>query len=148
AVSVREGPFAAPQPRFHVAQIAETLRNRRLRLANLGYLGHMWELYSMWAWIAMIFAIGASVGQNASSNGRTEMLSALAIGIGCLGCVWAGRVADRLAGDRVAGRARVTIIAMTVSGACCLAAAFTFEHFYALVAVAVIWGVAVIADSA
>ena len=45
-------------------------------------------------------------------------------------------------------RARVTIIAMAVSGACCLIAALVFGIFPLLVITALVWGVAVVADSA
>jgi MFS family permease len=37
---------------------------------------------------------------------------------------------------------------MSVSGLCCIAAALVFHHFALLLAVALVWGVAVIADSA
>ena len=37
---------------------------------------------------------------------------------------------------------------MAVSGACCLAAGLVFDSFPALVAVSLLWGIAVVADSA
>ncbi|HEY7403903.1 MAG TPA: MFS transporter [Candidatus Angelobacter sp.] len=144
---VREGPFAMPQSRFDPAQILEIVRNRPLRLANLGYLGHMWELYSMWGWIAVIFA--ASTGW---SRTQYEWVAALAIGIGAVGCIWAGAASDRLqdqvASMRVAQRARVTIIAMAISSVCCVLAALVLHRPALLVPLAMIWGIAVIADSA
>ena len=150
AFAVHEGPFATPSPPFNAGQIGEALRNRRLRLANFGYLGHMWELYSMWGWIAVLLA----AAQQGGSAMRGELIAFLAIAIGIVGCVWAGHASDRLSangagGDQtIAGRARVTIYAMAVSGACCLAAAVFFQHFIVLVAIAMVWGIAVIADSA
>jgi MFS family permease len=48
----------------------------------------------------------------------------------------------------VAQRSRVTIISMAVSGACCVLAALFFNHFYLLLTIAIIWGVAIVADSA
>jgi len=159
AFAVHEGPFATPSPPFDAGQIGEALRNRRLRLANFGYLGHMWELYSMWGWIAVLLA-AARQGGSVMVN---ELIAFLAIAIGIVGCVWAGHASDRLSAfsspvalDRegsdysstVAGRARVTIYAMAVSGACCLAAAIFFQHFIVLVLIAMVWGIAVIADSA
>lgn len=147
ALGVREGPYAMPKSHFDPAQILEIVRNRPLRLANLGYLGHMWELYSMWGWIAVIFSVSAGW-----SRSMFEAMAALAIAIGAVGCIWAGRASDRLqdqaANMRVAQRARVTIIAMTVSSACCVAAAFTLHQPMILIPLSLIWGIAIIADSA
>ena len=144
AAAVRDGPYAAAQPPFDLSQAGEVFRNRRLRLANLGYLGHMWELYSMWGWIAALLA--ASRGGDMS---QIELSAFFVIAIGAVGCVWAGRASDAMtSASRVAQRSRVTIVAMAVSGACCLAAAVVFDHFWVLLGVALVWGVAVIADSA
>jgi len=147
ALAVRQGPYAMPQSRLQFSQVLEIVRNRRVRLANLGYLGHMWELYSMWGWIAVIFA--ASAGW---SRTKYESAAAAAIAIGAVGCIWAGIVSDRLQDQaesmRVGQRAKVTIFAMAVSALCCLVAAWVFRQPALLVALAMIWGVAVIADSA
>jgi MFS family permease len=147
AFGVREGPYAMPQSGFDPAQIFEIIRNRPLRLANLGYLGHMWELYSMWGWIAVIVA--ASAGW---PRGKYETVAALAIAIGAVGCIWAGAASDRLqdqaASMRVAQRARVTIIAMAISSACCVLAALVLHRPLFLVPLSLVWGIAVIADSA
>ncbi len=145
---VDDGPFAAEQPPLDLHQVKAILHNRPLRLANFGYFGHMWELYSMWGWIALM--LGASAGEQ--SRG-VAVAAFAAIASGAVGCVWAGRAADAAAGvqsphDRIARRARVTIVAMAVSGACCLLAAAVFEWFWALVLVSVVWGIAVVADSA
>ena len=147
AVAVREGPYAMPQSRLDLSQIGEIVRNRPLRLANLGYLGHMWELYSMWGWIAVIVA--ASSGW---SKSKSEVETTLVIAIGAVGCIWAGMASDRLQNSidaaRIAQRARVTVIAMAVSAACCVVAALVFHSPVLLLIVALIWGISVIADSA
>jgi len=150
AFGVHEGPYATSNPPFRFTQIGETFRNRRLRLANLGYLGHMWELYSMWGWIAVLLAAAGT----SYPRSLVELGAFCAIAIGAVGCVWAGRASDGRAGEPYEGhahlcrRARVTIAAMAVSGACCLLAAAVFQHFLLLVAVALVWGIAVVADSA
>jgi MFS family permease len=48
----------------------------------------------------------------------------------------------------VRARSRVTIIAMAVSGTCCVLAAACFHHFWLLTGIALVWGVSVVADSA
>jgi MFS family permease len=155
-VFVSEGPYLTVNPPFHLGQVGEMLRNRELRLANFGYFGHMWELYSMWGWLAVLLA-AANVH---ATRSVLEAVSFLAISLGFLGCLWAGLAADRLPivrsidqpeevkAFRVRARSRVTIIAMAVSGTCCLVAALVFHHFILLVGIVLVWGVAVIADSA
>ena len=151
---VHEGPFAAPSPPFDPAQIGQALHNRRLRLANIGYLGHMWELYSMWGWIAVLLA---AAGPDHSKT-QIETAAFFAFAVGSIGCIWGGRMSDRLgrtdvesgaaAETQIAGRARVTIISLAISGSCCLLAAAVFDHFYLLLTVAMVWGMAIVADSA
>ena len=147
ALGVKEGPYAALQPPLDLHQIGAVFRNRGARLANFGYFGHMWELYSMWGWIALL--LGASAG---GQNQAVALVAFLSIAIGAVGCVWAGWAADAGAAAsleaRVARRARVTIIAMAVSGVCCLLAAVFFQHFWLLVIICLVWGAAVVADSA
>ena len=150
AVAVTEGPFAAPTPPFDVHQVGQVFHDARLALANMGYLGHMWEVYSMWAWIALILHRSAQSGGGAG-RACLETASFLAIAIGAVGCLWAGRISDRSGmglGERVRQRSQVTIAAMAVSSACCLLVAIFFHHFAVVLAVAMVWGVAVVADSA
>lgn len=145
AAAVRDGPYAAAQPPFDLTQAGEVFRNRRLRLANLGYLGHMWELYSMWGWIGALLA----ASRRTTDAPAVELSAFCVIAVGGLGCVWAGYASDAMTNaSRVTQRSRVTIAAMAVSGTCCLAAAVVFDHFWWLLSVALVWGVAVIADSA
>lgn len=142
---VRLGPRHAPAPPFRPAAALGLFRNRGTRLATLGYLGHMWELYAMWSWIGLYFA--ASFAAWRGTGGPVASEAALAtfavIAVGALGSVAAGLAADRV------GRVRVTVAAMAVSGACCLLAGPVFGLHPALVMLlGLVWGVAVVADSA
>ena len=62
--------------------------------------------------------------------------------MGGIGCVLAGVLADRL------GRTTVTIASLIVSGSCCLLVGLFFESPLLLTAVCLVWGFAVVADSA
>ena len=138
---VREGPYALPNQPFDIGQIAKAFRNRGVRLANFGYFGHMWELYAMWTWAPVM--IRASLKASGDPPFFAEAASFVVIGAGAVGCVVAGRVADRI------GRPVVASAAMIVSGACCVVIGFFYGHSpIALLVIAAIWGATVVADSA
>jgi MFS family permease len=141
AFFVREGPYALPRQPFDLSQVTAVFSNRGVRLANFGYFGHMWELYAMWTWIPAM--LRASFAASGDSPRLADAGSFIVIGSGAIGCVVAGRLADRL------GRANVASAAMAVSGACCVVIGFLFGGpAIALLIVAAIWGATVVADSA
>ncbi|MFL5971430.1 MAG: MFS transporter [Gaiellaceae bacterium] len=136
-LGVPEGPYSFPSARFDPRQAGLVLRNRGVRLASLGYFGHMWELYAMWAWFLVFFAAVATDGKAAA------YATFAVIGAGAVGC-WVGGVL----GDRW-GRPETTALMMAVSAACALGIGLVAEVSAALVlALGLVWGFAVIADSA
>jgi MFS family permease len=141
ALFVREGPYALPNQPFDFSQMTQVVRNRGVRLANFGYFGHMWELYAMWTWVPVMMR--ASVAKSGDTPLLAEIGSFLVIGSGAIGCVAAGRLADRI------GRTVVASTAMAISGTCCIVIGTLFGgSAVPLLIVAAIWGATVVADSA
>jgi MFS family permease len=137
SVGVSDGPYVSASAPFDRHALGVVVKNRGARLAMLGYFGHMWELYAMWTWIAAFTA--ASLG-----NPRLgSAIAFLAIASGAIGCVTAGFWADRW------GKAQVAGGAMLASAACALLSPLVYAAPLAvLLALAIVWGFTVVADSA
>ena len=94
----------------------------------------------MWAWVPLILV------ESYKHAGLTSESAAAAgfavVAIGGAGCVLAGKLADRL------GRTTVVVVSLVVSGSCAVIAGQLFDHPIVLTAVCLVWGFAVVADSA
>jgi MFS family permease len=148
AVWYREGPNPFRRAPFSWGLVAEVARHRPTRLATYGYLGHMWELYAVWTWVPAFLAASAAeravrMGVGSASTHAVDLAAFSAIALGGVGCVWGGRMADRI------GRGRFVNLAMAVSGACSLFVGALFgQSFWILLPVVFVWGLFVVADSA
>jgi MFS family permease len=96
----------------------------------------MWELYATWAWVGVFFT------HLAANDARAGATAAFAvIGIGALGCYLGGKLGDTW------GRTRTTAAAMAVSGLCALVIG-SVHSLPLAIAIGLVWGFAVVADSA
>jgi predicted MFS family arabinose efflux permease len=138
---VAEGPYRTPAPRFNWKYIGEILRERNVMLANLGYLGHMWELFAMWTWIQIFLLVSFErAGVDAVWASVTTFGT---IAVGGIGSLVAGQLADKW------GRTTLTIASLVISGACTILVGFFFQaNPILLAALCLIWGFAIVADSA
>ena len=109
------------------------------RAAACGYFGHMWELYAFWTLAPLLVA--AALRDDATPRAVSSWAFAV-IAIGAAGCIAGGLVGRRV------GPARVAWTALATSGLVCLV--FPFADGWpasARLALMLLWGLAVVADS-
>ena len=142
-VFVKDGPYDVKGAKFDWRVIGRALSDQGVRLANFGYLGHQWELYAVWTWMPLFLLESFQLSGVAQAGTWAGVCAFAVIGIGGVGCVLAGLLADRY------GRTTITIISMVASGLCCLTAGLFFGGSpAALMALCLVWGFVIVADSA
>ena len=140
--AVKEGPYPFPTATFNPRQAGHVFANPGVRLATLGYVGHMWELFAVYAWFSAFFS--EALIARGVSGGPVVAYATFGIFVaGALGCWAGGLLADRW------GRPKTTMLMMALSGSCAVLIGLLFGSSpWLLFSIALVWGFAVVADSA
>ena len=126
-------------PPLRLGRVFYAFSGREFRASALGYFGHQWELYAFWTLTPALVILSGLAEQG------SRELSGLAfaiIGIGALGCLFGGWWSQRI------GSARVAATALAVSAFCCALFPLIGDWpAWARIALLLLWGASVVADS-
>lgn len=141
------------QPSMGTRALREILADSRFRAAAIGYFGHMWELYAFWAFVPILIERHAERHGGAAiiRDDNVALTTFATIAIGSVSCaiagLWSLRAGGR--GGILPGSAVAAETALLVSFACCLLApAYQSMNPAGFLVYLLVWGSAVVADSA
>jgi len=136
---VPDGPYRKISSQLDLTVIFKIFKHAPFRKAAFGYFGHMWELYAFWAFVPIFLQSYLTNHQQTTNN---SLLSFIIIGIGSIGCIVGGYLANDI------GSKKVALYALVISGILCLISPFLVNlPFPLFIAILAIWGFTVIADS-
>jgi MFS family permease len=126
-------------PPLRLGRVFSAFAARDFRASAFGYFGHQWELYAFWTLVPALVVLS---GLAPAGSGAVSGLAFAIIGIGALGCIAGGWWSKRV------GSARVAAAALAASAACCALFPLLGDWPPALqLALLLVWGAAVVADS-
>lgn len=126
-------------PPLRLGRVFYTFSIPEFRASALGYFGHQWELYAFWTLTpALVVLAGLATPGTAQLSGLVFAI----IAVGALGCVAGGWWSQRI------DSARVAATALALSALCCALYPFAVDlPNPAKIALLLLWGASVIADS-
>lgn len=126
-------------PPLRLGRVFHAFSIREFRASALGYFGHQWELYAFWT---LTPALVILAGLAAPGSHELSGLAFAIIGIGALGCLFGGWSSHRF------GSARVAAAALAISACCCALFPLLGDWpAWAKLALLLLWGASVVADS-
>ncbi len=139
-VFVGEGPHRRKGAKFNPAKIFEVFKVREFRSAAFGYFGHMWELYTFWAFLPVLLVY---YNETHNTNLSASLYTFIIMAIGAFGCVLGGFISVKK------GSAKVAFMFLLISGILCVLSPLIFNlNEIAFIVILLVWGFAVIGDSA